>query len=110
MLNINTIFDKSDLCIKSPIDFVDTEVGTISTNTTIKYMMDINKLDLSDYEYDHSIPVESNEQLNELELFLRMEIGLAMYRLNHKCAFRSQFEPIVGKREPIDSFNLLARK
>ena len=104
MLNINTLCDKSDLCIKSPRDFVDPEVGTISTNTTIKYMIDINKLDLSDYEYDHSIPVEYNEQFNELELFLRMEIGLAMYRLDHKCTFRSQFEPIVARkiRETID--------
>lgn len=113
MLNINTLFDKSDLCIKSPRDFVDPEVWDISDNTTVKYMMDINKLDLSDYEYDHSIPVESNEQLNELELFLRMEIGFAMYRLNHKCAFRSQFEPIVARkiRETVDRiFNPIDRE
>ena len=104
MLDINALFDKSDLNTRSPRDFVDPEVWNISANTTVKYMMDINKLDLSDYEYDHSIPVESNEQLNELELFLRMEIGLSMYRLDHKCAFRSQFEPMVARkiRETVD--------
>lgn len=73
-------------------------------------MMDINKLDLSDYEYNHSIPVEFNEQLNELELFLRMEIGLVMYKLDHKCALKSQFEPNVCReiRKIIDEiFNYI---
>jgi hypothetical protein len=44
-------------------------------NTVIKCMLENDLLCLKDYQYNHDVPIESNEELNNLELKLRKEIA-----------------------------------
>ena len=44
-------------------------------NNLIKLLLDTNRLCLDSVEYDKSIPVETNPELNELEIKLRKELA-----------------------------------
>lgn len=70
-------------------------------NNLIKLLLDTNRLCLDDIEYNKSIPVEINSELNELELKLRKELAYinAMdLRQGNVYLYKSQFEPIISNR------------
>lgn len=70
-------------------------------NNLVKLLVDTNRLRLDDIEYDKSIPIETNPELNKLELKLRKELAYinAMdLRCGNVYLFKSQFEPRISNR------------
>lgn len=70
-------------------------------NNVIKYMLDHNLLCLNGYPYRSDIPIESNPELNELELKLRKEIAFMIAALRGVGTTRtpySSFEPVIVKK------------
>lgn len=70
-------------------------------NNTIKYMLDNDLLCLDSIKYNKDIPIETNEELNELELKLRREIGFIVGRVpgfGKRYAVESDFEEFITKR------------
>lgn len=70
-------------------------------NNLIKLLLDTDRLCLDDIEYDKSIPIEINPELNELEIKLRKELAyihaMELQRGN-VYIFKSQFEPKLSNR------------
>ena len=69
-------------------------------NNLIKLLVDTNRLRLDDIEYDESVPIESNPELNELELEYREDLARANAKYQRKIVymFKSQFEPKISNR------------
>lgn len=70
-------------------------------NNTIKYMLDNDLLCLDSIQYNKDIPIETNEELNDLELKLRKEIGFIVGRVpgfGKRYTVESDFEEFITKR------------
>ena len=70
-------------------------------NNVVKYMLDHDLLCLNGYPYRSDIPIESNPELNALELKLRKEIAFMIAELRGAGTIHtpySSFEPIIVKK------------
>lgn len=70
-------------------------------NNLIKLLMDTDRICLNDIEYNKTIPIETNPELNDLELKLRKELAYinAMdLRQGNVYLYKSQFEPVISNR------------
>lgn len=71
-------------------------------NNLIKLLLDTNRLCLDSMEYDKSIPIETNPELNELEIKLRKELAHLNGRVytgdNEKYLYYYDFEPRIINR------------